>query len=134
MVLQNMKVWSEIKKATWDRPGWKYINYITHRKTTQKCAVKHTENASNKADWKLRRKDGKKPRCSIQCRSDLVHLKVVVQIFVVVMKETRQLIHLHLKCQQRCDQCSNQPGCVRVPTSLTKKKDEQYKNVHKKSV
>ena len=55
-----------------------------------------TENPGHKAEGELRGEEREEPRRGIQRGRDIVLLKVVVQIFVVVVDQTHQLVQPHL--------------------------------------
>ena len=63
-------------------------NYTNGKSAKTVVQVTYTKHSSDEANRKLRRKDGKKPRCSIECGSDLVHLKVIIEIAVMVVEKT----------------------------------------------
>ncbi len=59
------------------------------------CAfTKHSSHKSKREVW---RKGSEEPGSGVETRADLVLLQMSVQLPVIVMQQTRQLIHLNLR-------------------------------------
>ena len=56
-----------------------------------------TENPGHESEGELGGKDGEEPRCSVKCGADFEPVKVVVQVSVKVVQESRELVQLDLK-------------------------------------
>lgn len=59
--------------------------------------MKYTKYTGNKAERELRGEESEEPRCGVQAGADLVLLQVSVQVTVIVMQQTGQLVHLDLQ-------------------------------------
>lgn len=56
-----------------------------------------TKNTRHKAKWELRGEECEEPRCCVKAWADLVILEVIVQLTVVVVEQSGELVHLNLR-------------------------------------
>lgn len=61
-----------------------------------------TKNPWHKAKWELWGEECEEPRCCVKAWADLVILQVIVQLTVVVMQQSGELVHLNLRGHGEC--------------------------------
>lgn len=59
--------------------------------------MKHTKYTGNKTKRELRGEESEEPGCGVQAGADLVLLQVSVQVTVIVVQQSGQLVHLDLQ-------------------------------------
>lgn len=63
--------------------------------------VKYTKYTGNKAKLELRGEESEKPGRGVQAGTDLVLLQVSVQVTVIVVQQSGQLVHLDLQRERK---------------------------------
>lgn len=71
------------------------------------CAF--TEHSRHESKWEMWGKGSEEPRSGVQTGADLVLLQMSVQLSVIVVQQTRQLIHLNLRKREHTRQKSASP-------------------------
>lgn len=63
--------------------------------------MKFTKYTGNKAERELRGEKSKKPGRGVQAGTDLLFLQVSVQVTMIVVKQSGQLVHLNLQPEEK---------------------------------
>lgn len=62
--------------------------------------MKYTKYTGDKAKLELRGEESEKPGCGVQAGTDLVLLQVSVQVTVIIVQQSGQLVHLDLHTEK----------------------------------
>lgn len=93
-----------------------------------------TENTWHKAEWELWGKEREEPRGCVKAWADLVILEVIVQLAVIVVEQSGELVHLNLGRQGECANALWLQSSLTPSRCFTCHTDSRQKEKYKLSV